>query len=166
MATKTYVRKRIFVDPRLQGALVVRIVAYWLLCLAAMAVMLRCFQAVAGVGGVSAGPADDLRLFCSAAAVGTLLFLPLVAVDVVRLSHRFVGPMVRLRRTLRELGCGQRVEPIRFRDGDFWQEVAAEFNAVIERVQGPSSRSDLKFPSTLHEVEVMQTAGAGSCGAE
>ena len=46
------------------------------------------------------------------------------------------GPLVRLRRSMRALARGEHVEPIKFREGDFWQEFAEEFNAVAARVQG------------------------------
>jgi hypothetical protein len=59
----------------------------------------------------------------------------LAVYDMLRLSHRFAGPMLRFRRAMRDLGRGEQVEPLRFRDGDFWQEMAAEFNAVLQRVE-------------------------------
>ena len=45
-------------------------------------------------------------------ACGALALLPLVVVDVLRLSNRFVGPLLRLRRSLRQLARGEYVEPI------------------------------------------------------
>ena len=37
MAQKTWIRKRLFVDRRVQGALAVRIGIYWLMCLVTIA---------------------------------------------------------------------------------------------------------------------------------
>jgi len=56
-----------------------------------------------------------------------------VIVDVVRLSNRFTGPLLRLRRSMRALARGEQVEPIRFRDNDFWHDFAEEFNALAAR---------------------------------
>jgi hypothetical protein len=39
-----------------------------------------------------------------------------------------------LRRSMRELANGKDVDPIEFRDADFWPEVAQEFNAVRARM--------------------------------
>ena len=60
--------------------------------------------------------------------------------DIIRLSNKFVGPMYRLKANMRALAEGHRVEPIRFRDGDFWHDFAKEFNALAARVQ-PSRES-------------------------
>jgi hypothetical protein len=154
MATKKYPRKRLFVDRKIQGALVVHILAYWLLCLVAMSVMLHCSRIVLGLEEMSLSPVGELRLFYSAALVGTLLFLPAVVYNVVRLSHRFAGPMVRLRRAMRELARGVYVEPIRFRDGDFWPELAADFNAVARRIEGPLHDRQSEAIDTAAEDEV------------
>ena len=82
---------------------------------------------------------DDMWFFYGPAAVASALLMPMVILDIVRVSNRFVGPLVRLRRSLRELARGEKVEPIRFREGDFWQEIAEEFNAVAARFERVSS---------------------------
>ncbi len=68
----------------------------------------------------------------------------------MRLSNRFAGPMLRLRRSLRALGRGEYVEPLEFRGADFWQEFADDFNSVLRRVQAvqtpPSSPSSAEQP--------------------
>ncbi len=65
----------------------------------------------------------------------SLVLVPLVMLDVVATSNRFVGPLFRMRRSMRELASGQPVEPIHFREKDFWKDVANEFNLVLARVQ-------------------------------
>ena len=45
-----------------------------------------------------------------------------------------VGPLLRVRRSMRALARGEAVEPIEFRGGDYWKEIADEFNAVRARV--------------------------------
>jgi hypothetical protein len=50
--------------------------------------------------------------------------------DLVRLSHRWVGPILRLRSALNALSRGESISPIRFREGDYWQELAGDFNIV------------------------------------
>jgi len=41
--------------------------------------------------------------------------------------------MYRLHRTIRSINDGEEFRPILFRDGDFWQEVADDFNTMMER---------------------------------
>ena len=69
------------------------------------------------------------------AAAASLVLLTLVVIDTVRVSNRFVGPLLRLRREMRHLAAGEAAKTIQFRDGDYWQDFAAEFNAVAQRME-------------------------------
>ncbi len=60
---------------------------------------------------------------------------PAFALDTIRFSNRFVGPIARLRRHMRELAAGEKVSSLAFRDNDFWADVADEFNTVAQMVQ-------------------------------
>ena len=123
-------RKRLFVDPKVQGALLLRAIGYWFFCLLTMALSLLLWQLFTGPARLFYMHFDDMLYWYGPAAVASLLVLPLVIIDCVRLSNRFAGPLYRLRRELRRLGAGETVKPIHFRDGDFWLEFADEFNAV------------------------------------
>jgi hypothetical protein len=72
------------------------------------------------------------------------LVLPLLLADVLRVSNRFAGPMYRLRNALRDLADGKAVTPVKFREGDFWCNMADEFNRVLERMKDlePAKRTD------------------------
>ena len=129
-------RKRWFVDPRIQGALVLRVVVYWLVCVIGIVLMILCWR-------VGMGPARPfyLRLaemwpYYGPVVIVSLLILPLVVADIIRFSNRFVGPMLRLRQAMRQLARGEYVEPIEFRGADLWQEFAEAFNAVLAHAQG------------------------------
>ncbi len=135
VSDKKQLRKRFFVDPKVQGALALRVAFYWLVCTVTMTLMLLCWRIITGPIRPFYAHVDDLWLFHGPAVIASLLLLPLVALDIVRMSNRFTGPMLRLRRSMRALARGEQVEPIEFRGGDFWQEFAAEFNALVQRVQ-------------------------------
>lgn len=135
MSDEKKLRKRFFVDPKVQGALALRVALYWLVCLVTMTLMLLCWRIITGPVRPFYTHLDDLWFFHGPAVVASLLLLPLIVFDIVRLSNRFTGPMLRLRRSMRALVRGEHVEPIEFRGGDFWQEFAGEFNALLKRVQ-------------------------------
>jgi len=135
-------RKQLFVDPKVQGALVIRVVMYWVVCLTTISVMLLCWRIVTGPARPVYTHFDDMWFFYGPAAIASLLLLPLIIVDIVRLSNRFTGPLLRLRRSMRALARGEQVAPIEFRDADFWQDFAEEFNRVLARVQGEGARSN------------------------
>ena len=137
---KKDLRKQLFIDPKIQGALVVRVVFYWVVFLIAITLMLLCWRIVTGPARIFYTHVDEMWFFYGPAAVASFLLLPLVIVDIVRLSNRFTGPMLRLRRSMRQLARGEHVEPIKFRDTDFWHEFAEEFNAVLARFQGEDAQ--------------------------
>ncbi len=153
-STPKTLRKRVFVDYKLQGTIVARIVLYWLGCQFTTAVLLFGFKAATGGEHI----ADDMAAFYRMRLFGTVGFLPLAVIDMVRLSHRFAGPMLRFRRAMQELSRGEDVEPLRFRNGDYWQDLATDFNALRDRVQGPSDNR-VAEPAPDEDLEAV---GAGS----
>ena len=128
-------RKQLFVDPKVQGALILRVVLYWVLCVVTIALMLLCWRILTGPARAFFHHLDPMWFQFGPALVASFLLLPLVVYDIVQMSNRFCGPLFRLRRELRALARGEHVEPISFREGDFWQEFAQEFNALLARVQ-------------------------------
>lgn len=128
-------RKRLYVDPQVQGALLYRVTLYWLVCIGLAATILACWQALTGPAQTLPELFSNLWFQYAPALVVSLLVLPLVLFDVTRISNRFVGPVFRLRQRMRMLARGERVEPIAFREGDFWLEFADEFNDILALVQ-------------------------------
>ena len=135
---KKALRKHLFVDPQVQGALVMRVVMYWCVCAISLTLMLLCWQIVTGPARLFYKHFGDLWLHYGPVLVAAMLLLPLVVIDIIRLTNRFAGPLFRLRRSMRALARGESVEPLEFRDSDFWQDFAGEFNAVLARVQPPA----------------------------
>ena len=129
-------RKQLFVDPNVQGALVVRAVLYWLECMLSIALMLLCWRIMTDPDRLLNDHLSSIWFDYWPACFVSFMLLPVVVVDMMRLSNRFCGPMLRLRRYMRQLARGEYVEPIEFRGGDFWCNLAQEFNAVAMRVQG------------------------------
>ncbi|MBN2580199.1 MAG: hypothetical protein JXB10_14515 [Pirellulales bacterium] len=128
-------RKCYFVDPKVQGALVTRVVLYWFFCLLTITLMLLCWRIITGPARPFYMHFDDMWFFYGPAVVASLLLLPLVVVDIIRLSNRFVGPLLRLRRQMRALAHGEQVDPLGFRNDDFWREFADEFNAIAAQMK-------------------------------
>ena len=128
-------RKQLFVDPKVQGALVLRVVFYWFFCLLAIALMLLCWRIVTGPARIFYKHFDDMWFFYGPPAIASLLLLPLVIVDVLRLTNRFAGPMLRLRRAMKAAARGEQVERLEFRKDDFWRDLAEDFNTLVSRIQ-------------------------------
>ena len=148
MSRKENRRKKWFVDATLQTALVTRIVLYWAACVIDIAATLI-FWRIGTSAANSVNPRwDGIWFDYGPVLLALLLLLPLGIVDIVRFSNRFVGPILRLRRSMQRLARGEDVQPIQFRRGDFWQGFADEFNAVLARVQG---HADAEVAASLPE---------------
>jgi hypothetical protein len=136
-------RKKLFVDKKVQGALLRRLVGYWGLCLLFVTVPLLIAQTFV----------EPTRFFFQQfdvlwgrywPVVGlSFLLMPFVLYDAIKFSNRFAGPLLRLRREMRNLANGEQVQPLRFRDDDFWQDLAVRFNQVAARVQSAEQTAGL-----------------------
>jgi hypothetical protein len=157
MSEMKALRKRLFVDAKVQGALVGRVVFYWFVCLVTITLMLLCWRIVTGPARLFYTHFDDMWFHYGPALVASCLLLPLVVVDIIRLSNRFAGPMLRLRRSLRALANGEYVEPLEFRDDDFWHEFADEFNAVLRRMEELSRAAAKADQRACHQSEELLT---------
>ena len=149
-------RKQLLVDRRVQGALLVRATSYWLYCLLTLTMLTLCWRIANSEPQTFQSHLQALKADFAPAAIGSLLLLPIVLVDVLRLSNRFTGPMLRVRRLMNELAAGQRVEPLKFRDGDFWMEFADDFNKVAARL------GELETASKEENQQERELVGAGS----
>lgn len=133
-------RLKLFIDQRVQGALVLRAILYWFCCLTTITVMLIVWRIVgAGPARVFYRHFDELWQQYSPPLIASLILLPLVIVDLIRLSNRFVGPIYRLRKVLREMAAGKDVANLSFREGDYWREIAGDLNAIAARLRQQAS---------------------------
>lgn len=128
-------RRQLFVDPKVQGALVLRLLGYWAVTVVTLTAMVLCWRIITGPGRVFYTHFEEMWFHYGPALIASLLLLPLMVIDCIRLSNKFAGPLYRLRRCMRELHEGMPVPPIHFRDGDYWQEIADEFNILSAKVQ-------------------------------
>jgi hypothetical protein len=128
-------RVRRYVDRKVQGGLLVRMAIHWGLFFFTSAFAYVVIQAIASPSGNS-----FLQRMQSALTVFSLLGLlmltlvPAFMLDIIRFSNRFAGPMVRLRRFMKELGEAGDAPALKFRDDDFWSELAKDFNVCRERI--------------------------------
>jgi nitrogen fixation/metabolism regulation signal transduction histidine kinase len=95
---------------------------------------------------IQPGSAEYVQLFLSRAKVYTffdLMWKPMTAVllfNVIVLiaaniyySHRIAGPVYRMKKVVQQKLDGQKVEPIRFRKDDEFQELADLVNRLMEK---------------------------------
>ncbi len=123
-------RRQFFVDRSVQGMLIGRAISYWCFCLLSIVLLVMCWNAFHDP------PHSSRELFyrcwmqTGPALVASVLLLPLVLIDTLRASNRFVGPICRLQHAMRKLADGHDVAKLEFREGDFWHESAEQFNRL------------------------------------
>ena len=137
-------RKKQFIGSAVQGALTRRIVLHWLILFALSAVTLPLWQVLRG--GDFSAPLSKLMLtgMAETAPVFIILLalLPIFVRDTVTFSHRFAGPVYRIRQGIKGLAAGEDVRPIRLRKGDFWKDVAEDFNTMLENLASERERNE------------------------
>lgn len=146
-------RKRYFVDPKVQSALVYRAVTYWAMCMLIAGSLILTWRIASGPAALWYTHFATVWVYFAPAIVAAALLLPIIVLDTIKLSNRVVGPLVRLRRSLHALAAGQPVAPIRFRHNDFCQELADEFNAVLARIEQLEGRKRLPAREWLADEE-------------
>ena len=140
-AVSTERRRRYFVDPQVQGALLCQAIYYWCWASATFALIIfvyRVFPALlSGTGQESGRIWYHLAPYLVASAV----LFPIVIFSSLRFSNRFVGPMVRVRRTLKQLARGETTPMWVFRENDFWSDTVNDINeiAALLRQVSPST---------------------------
>ena len=128
-------RKQLFVDPSVQGALMLRTVTYWGFCIFTLVLMLVAWRLLTGPAQPLTAHLADAWNHYWPAMVASFCLLPILMVDSVRLSNHFAGPMFRLRRAMKQLADGEPVTAVHFREDDYWREFAEDFNRVASRLE-------------------------------
>jgi hypothetical protein len=128
-------RARLWVDPEVQGALILRVLVYWLACMIFVTLPLALIYAFANPGKYLHEHYLNLLLRHWPVLAALTAMIPFIIYDTIRFSHRFAGPISRLRRELIRYEEGEEIFPIHFRKGDFWRDVVDRINNVVERAE-------------------------------
>jgi len=151
-------RKKHFIDRPVRGALIRRIVLHGLIFFAMMLVVLPLWRVMYS-GNLTGSFSTLMARGCAETAPAFIILLammPIFVWDTVTLSHRFAGPMYRFRKTLQELAACGEAPTVKLRDGDFWQDVADDFNAVLERLASEKERD-----TSADDPDLLACAGYG-----
>lgn len=135
-------RRKSLVDPEVQGGVLKKIFLHWglfFLCNSlALTIWVRLFEQPEVGWGQSF--IDTLIRYLPFFVI-TMALIPAFVWDTLKLTNRFAGPMLRFRAALRDARDGRAVAPLKFRDNDFWKEIAENFNAVVIRHDMPQKES-------------------------
>jgi hypothetical protein len=126
-------RKRSFIDFEVQTSLLRRMTLQWIsfLVVNAMALYFWTFLINGAEVPFEAHAVHFLQMYLPVLVV-SLAMLPVFLLDAAKLSNRFVGPIMRVRKALAEAALGGPVQPIKFRENDFWKSLADDLNIALK----------------------------------
>jgi hypothetical protein len=135
-------RKKTYVDPKVQGALVRRLVMHWFVFLFVTTAVAFCLQVLSNPLQPLDAHVQQMWWTNGPFLVVMVFLLPVFVLDSIKLSHRFAGPIYRLRQTIRSIAEGNPPPRLKFRDFDFWQGMAQDFNLMVDRLSARETRPD------------------------
>lgn len=124
-------RRKKLIDWDVQYGLIRRMAIHWGLFLIANTLLLLCWTRF--MGEPSATWSETMAIFGERyfpMFLVAIALLPVFFNDALKLSNRFAGPVMRLRRALTELSAGEKTDPLSFRHNDFWHALARDFNRI------------------------------------
>lgn len=127
-------RRQKYIDSQVQGALARRIIFHWLVFISVAAVAALLLQVLSDPFQPAGTHIENLWYTHGPFLIVMLFLLPVFVVDTIKISHRFAGPIFSLRRSMREVAEGQPLKKLQFREGDFWHELAQDYNAMLARL--------------------------------
>jgi len=128
-----------------QGALWKRMVAHWLVFAIVAALLATGLEWMSDPFRSAREIASDMWWNYSPLLLAILFLVPVFVFDAIRMSHRFAGPVYRVRQVIRTLAEGSQPNRVEFRDNDFWKDMAGDLNRVIDRL-----RQQPPPPSTMY----------------
>lgn len=137
---KQSIRRQVITDQTVQGELLFRALIYWFLCLTTILLMVLGWSLWSGPPRTFVQVVQDTLVVSAPVVFGSVVLLPIVLIDVLRVSNRFVGPIRQVRYVLKQLSSGEKARRVYLRQGDFWQDLAHYTNMVAEDLE--QSRED------------------------
>ena len=127
-------RKVSYVDNNVQGALARRLILHWAIFIVVACALTFVFQWLQDPFKGFAGLMQDVWRVQGPFLLVAIMLIPVFVYDSITMSGRFAGPVHRLRQTICEIADDGKVREVGFREGDFWNEVAVDFNRMVKRI--------------------------------
>jgi len=166
-------RKKLFVNQKLQGYALRRVVAYWLIyhvvlwhAMLFYHYMQHKFDVFSGAPPILFGElyGSFLRQHYSTFVCAMAIF-PIIFWDMLRTTHRVAGPLIRFQNALRQLARGEQVGRIQLRKGDLLTDMEDAFNTFIDST-GSTSDAALSSSDDAQTQTQPQSSDASSEAGE
>ncbi len=165
-------RQQLLIDRHVQGSLLRRTALYSCACAVYFIVILVFSETMCNPNE----PFADAVIRCLDEAIfwapGLMLLTPVVAYDLLKVTNRFAGPVFRLRREMQRLIDGESVQPLSFREGDYWIEMAEVFNQLrdelleLREADALRSREERTAPSIVNQHQLFTEDDEGQTSTD
>lgn len=132
-------RSKNLVDPPVQKSLVNRMIVHWIVFVSAALTLTLLMQYFSNPFESFKWHLTELWWNQAPMILAMVALLPVFVLDSVKVSNKFVGPIKRMKETIADLSAGKDVEPLSFREGDFWHSLAHDFNKMVAQIKGQRS---------------------------
>jgi nitrogen fixation/metabolism regulation signal transduction histidine kinase len=146
-------RSKKFIDPKVQGALIRRLIIHWVAFLLVASLVSFCLQVLSNPFRSMGEHVQQLWWTHGPFLLVMVFLLPVFVLDTVKLSHRFAGPIYRMRKVIREIAEGNPPPRLKFRDFDFWHGLADDFNQMVDRLAESRDRAPAEDESVATDAE-------------
>ena len=141
-------RKKKFIDSKVQGALIRRITCHYLIFFGTSCTFAFFLQVLTDPFTPLGTHFSKLWYTQGPFILVAACLLPVFIRDTIMMSHRFVGPILRVRNTIQQASRGDETPLVRLRPGDFWMDLADDLNGLLtkikaERLPTPSQPEEL-----------------------
>jgi nitrogen fixation/metabolism regulation signal transduction histidine kinase len=126
-------RKKVWID-RLQTLLSIRLALYFIIYQFTVWLLFAVAYGTSAARERMLGPAAGASSFVLTAAPAALLGV-LFIWDAVRMLHRVVGPLVRVRQAIRAVTAGEELTLVSLREGDHLQELKDDLNEMLRALE-------------------------------
>jgi hypothetical protein len=158
-------RRKFFVDRAVQGAVLKQALKYWAWTTIVFGLVIGYCRITPAWLANSEEPWGSVGFHLGPYALASAVLFPIVISSSVRFSNRFAGPMVRVRRALKSLARGEAAEKLKFRDGDYWIDVADDINSISARITAENSAA-ANPQAQQQSTPVLESAVDGAFGTE
>lgn len=125
-------RSRNYVDREVQTTLLKRLSGHWaLFVLANLAAVFLWTLAFETPDSTWQHALRTSQMRLVPFVIVSLAMVPVFVLDAVKLSNRFAGPIIRVRRALSQIAEGKTPKAIEFRSNDFWKSLANDLNRAF-----------------------------------
>jgi hypothetical protein len=131
---KNPLRKKWFIDPKVQTAIAVKLVLYWVCGVVFILLPLVATNALLTPEVGLLKHAKNAFAQHWVVFVTMTLMLPCAVFDVFKFSNRFVGPIYRIRQELKRHEETGEMKPIHFRENDYWTDVSEGMTRLANRI--------------------------------